>query len=530
MMNWFRKSFLVACWGCAFAAGISSAQNTDWRAGAPSPTASGPIGVSLGQPLPLSDAMPRPAGGIRQASFSTPHSFKTARGVSTGQTDGPGTLFLPPDREAVPPPKRLPIQVEPKRASQPESTSGIPVVDVDDQPKVVSERVVIVDGNTGKDLADNSWIMGSELNGGQRFYVAGEWLYWTARGFYLPPLVTTASPLDDPATRAALGLGTTRLLYGAENALNGLRPGARFTLGYNFDPDGVSAIEGNFFFLAPKKYTIIFGSDAFPVIGRPFFNLNTGGQDRELTTTPEFNQGTLHVRTANSLFGAEINKRTLLCCGCDYQVTGLVGFRYLDLSDRLGIDEYVTFTGNVPGVNGNPPVASAGDRVNVFDRFDTRNRFYGGQVGVAGNWGLGRWSLGGSVKLALGATQQSIDIDGGQTVTRANGAVQNFRGGLYALQSNIGNHSQTRFSVVPEFGLKIGCQLTDNLRLYAGYDFLYWHSVVRPGDQIDQTLDFNTIPNRGQDLPGVTQVRPRVPFHTSSFWAHGLNAGLEFRY
>jgi len=79
-------------------------------------------------------------------------------------------------------------------------------------------------------------------------------------------------------------------------------------------------------------------------------------------------------------------------------------------------------------------------------------------------------------------------------------------------------------------GLKVGYDLNDNVRIFAGYDFLYWSSVVRPGDQIDQTLDANRVPNAGGPFPAVNEVRPRVPFTTSSYWAHGFTGGLEFRY
>ena len=52
----------------------------------------------------------------------------------------------------------------------------------------------------------------------------------------------------------------------------------------------------------------------------------------------------------------------------------------------------------------------------VHDQFHTRNRFDGGQLGLAGNWNLcGRWFLGGSVKFALGNVNQTVDINGSTT-------------------------------------------------------------------------------------------------------------------
>jgi hypothetical protein len=57
--------------------------------------------------------------------------------------------------------------------------------------------------------------------------------------------------------------------------------------------------------------------------------------------------------------------------------------------------------------------------------------------------------------------------------------------------------------------------------------------VVRPGDQIDTALNVQQIPNFGATPPFVQPsniVRPIVPFATTSYFAHGVNAGLEWRY
>src|SRR5205823_3226983 len=120
-------------------------------------------------------------------------------------------------------------------------------------------------------------------------------------------------------------------------------------------------------------------------------------------------------------------------------------------------------------------------------------------------------------KLALGVTHQEINISGGQSLTNAAGTAQAL-GGLLALNSNIGDFSRDRFSVVPELGVNVGYNLTPNLRAFCGYNFLYWSSVVRPGDQIDRGLDITRPPNfaglqnRIEAVqPLVNQVRPAVP-------------------
>ena len=98
-----------------------------------------------------------------------------------------------------------------------------------------------------------------------------------------------------------------------------------------------------------------------------------------------------------------------------------------------------------------------------------------------------------------------------------------FTGGTSAFGFSLGA-ADTRPSLLTAY------DVNNNVRLYAGYDFLYWSSVVRPGDQIDLTLDANRIPNAGGPFPAVNQVRPRVPFTTTSYFAHGVSGGVELRY
>lgn len=133
------------------------------------------------------------------------------------------------------------------------------------------------------------------------------------------------------------------------------------------------------------------------------------------------------------------------------------------------------------------------------------------------------------MKIGLGDNHETIDIRGYQILTHANGTQQVFNGGLLALPSNSGHFQRDRFCVVPEIGVNLGYQVTENLKAYVGYNFLYWSNVVRPGDQIDRVLDINQIPNF-RTGPPAPQRRPLVPFKETSFWAQGVNFGLEYRY
>jgi hypothetical protein len=166
----------------------------------------------------------------------------------------------------------------------------------------------------------------------------------------------------------------------------------------------------------------------------------------------------------------------------------------------------------------------------VSDSFDTHNQFYGGQVGLDGEYYLGRFFLGLRGKVALGDTHETLNINGSQMITDAQGNLHVFRGGLLALQSNIGHFTRDRFAVVPEVGLTVGCQLTDQLRFTVGYNLLYWSEVIRPGEQIDRVIDETLIPNFGARHPPAGQNRPMVLFKQSDYWAQGLTFGLEYKY
>ncbi len=74
--------------------------------------------------------------------------------------------------------------------------------------------------------------------------------------------------------------------------------------------------------------------------------------------------------------------------------------------------------------------------------------------------------------------------------------------------------------------------LTSTVRVFAGYDFMYMSSVVRPGNQIDPNINLSQMgptPNHNPNTL-VGPASPGVPFASSNFWAQGVTFGIEFRY
>jgi len=381
-----------------------------------------------------------------------------------------------------------------------------------------------------------------------RFSVAAEYLLWWTKSDHVPVLLTTSTnPIDgNPATSldqfGILGQPSTVPVFGGSQLDRNPFSGFRILGSLWLDDESKEAFELGGFMLDQRSVDFSASSDHFSVLARPitatnpftFINpkppvLPPGSNFIQLISFPGLGVGSALVQAPSQLWGLEADYRCLLCCGSDcngsYRVDVLGGLRYLDLRESLAITE------NVDLVAG--PLAGSNELTK--DSFQTHNQFYGVQAGVAGEYRWGRLVLDGRAKLGVGSTQQEIDIEGSQVVRNANGTEEHFVGGLLAEPSNMGRFSRDRFSVVPELTGNIGYQVTNGIRAYVGYDFMYWSSVVRSGDQVDTVVDLNQIPNFTFPSSGVVAGpggfnRPMVTFQTRDYWAQGIHAGVELRY
>jgi hypothetical protein len=372
---------------------------------------------------------------------------------------------------------------------------------------------------------------------GPLLYASGEYLLWWIRDSHYPVLATTGQfHLNPPGTRppftgggGILGKPDTVILFGG-TVDNEERSGGRFTLG-GFLPCSKLGWEVGGFFLGERSTGFELAS-ATSLIARPFFNLGTGKEDVQTTVLPGISAGRLTIQTPSKLCGVDANLQCLLCCDCWHTIRLLGGFRYLNLEESLDIREDISFNGNVSTFFGQDFAFLNNAAAVVLDSFSTRNQFYGGQLGLATQWRLGTWTLDLFGKVGLGATQQRVSIDGSQVVDSPLIGRRDFRGGLLALSSNIGSYERSVFSVVPEAGVTVGKQFGSHTRLFAGYNFLFWSNVVRPGDQVDRSLNPNLIPNffnSGTGNPNPGQ-RPAFTFNETNFWAQGVTFGMEFSF
>jgi hypothetical protein len=240
--------------------------------------------------------------------------------------------------------------------------------------------------------------------------------------------------------------------------------------------------------------------------------------------------GRVRTEATSKLDGAAVRFKRLLCCssGCGFspiacgpvpsqsRIDATLGWRYYQLNEGLSIQEDLT------SLNTNNPGSFV-----LNDRFRTLNQFNGAELGVQWAGRRGYWSLDMLMRLGIGNTRQRVQIDGTTTTTQ-NGVTTAANGGLLAQRTNIGTYDRNQFGIAPELGATLGYQVTQHLRLTAGYSFIYWSNVVRPGDQIDTTVNPNLLPPENPTQTAF--LNPRFAFRETDYWVQGLSLGGEYRW
>jgi hypothetical protein len=364
-----------------------------------------------------------------------------------------------------------------------------------------------------------------------RGYVEVEQLMWWMSGMRVPTLATTSTT---PTGTGFLGMPGTTSLLGPGDFLGSYRDGFRLRAGAWLDDCSNWGLDGSFFILGQRNADAAFSYNQYGVITRPIFSPNPIpggatiiGETGEAVSLPGALAGVLTVHAQSVLFGADANLTSCLFRDCDSHAILFVGYRNLDLLESLKIDENIQVIGAGGGrIVTNDPIGSL---VAVQDRFGTQNCFNGGQIGATYERRWGNFDVDARASIAFGVTNQQLDISGFQTVTLPGRAAQSFRGGLLAVGPNLGDFSRDRFSVAPEMTLNFGYWITPNFKLYAGYNFLYWTDVIRPGEQIDRVVNLSYVPN-APPVGASNQVRPQALFAESNMLVHGVQIGLEWRW
>lgn len=373
-----------------------------------------------------------------------------------------------------------------------------------------------------------------------RLWFSGSYLYWWVKpGPTRTPLVTTGVAGDPPG---ALDEADTRILF--DDITYKPFNGARFAAGYAIDDFRQTSIEFGMFVLGGREdlFSLSSNDAGFPVISRPFFTTPPPvpflfpGEDVHSVSRPGLFAGGIAIDGNSDIFGMELNlTRSWVDIG-PFTVDVIMGARYLYLHEALTIRDQTTSIGGDLFLNGvfldNGAGESNGISVSLFDQFKTTNHFYGGQIGLRGEYNCGCWYILGKAKVALGYVTSRVGVSGTTTATLTDGTQLQATGGLLALSSNIGVHEDSDFAVQPEAEVTVGFNLTENIRVFAGYNFLYISKVLRPGDVIDNQINPALLPTADSTAFGVPggPANPGIRLDWTDFWAHGLHAGVAFHW
>jgi hypothetical protein len=335
----------------------------------------------------------------------------------------------------------------------------------------------------------------------------------------LPPLLTTSPAGTARDVAGELGRATTSVLLGGDQVFDDSQSGWEVNLGFWLDPVQGRAFTLRVLGLGPEETSLTASSDQFPILARPFLDIDAAEQSALLIGFPNFVDGRFRFKTDTEFYMVDGAADWPLCFTCGPVFRWQVGYRYARLNDDLMLQQATIARSTDTGV-------PLGTTVRMRDDFRTQNDFNGALLGIAGQKRQGCWSLELLARLGVGSTIGEASISG-RTVTAVPGAQQAVTsGGLLAQPTNDGVFRDARFAVMPELGAQLHYDMPCNLRFSFGYTFLYWSQVMRAADHID--LDVNPTVFPPNQLTGA--ARPRFDFEFSHYWAQGMNFGLEYRF
>lgn len=346
-------------------------------------------------------------------------------------------------------------------------------------------------------------------------------------GYETPSLVTT-SPAGTPASSiGVLGQPGTRTLLGGTNFGEEIRLGARVTAGWWFDDCRKIGLQTEFFALGNGDGNgddFRYSSDGDPSLARPFFNTDTGAQDSQLLAVPGLARGTIAFDTSSQIYSAAPSLRFNVCClstpcACSEiqrRTDFLIGYRYFQINEAFRAKEVLTPT------NGLYP---AGTRFELTDNIRTENEFHGIELGGDWMWQSGRLTWGLASKVALGQVERRVILDGSTRVVTPGILDETTPGGFYVRPENVGRYRDRDFAAIPQLRANIGYCVHRNVRVTAGYTFMYLSSAFRPSSFLQPTFAGSSLGD-----PAIIGTDPTFSPARQDVFLHGLTVGLLFNF
>jgi hypothetical protein len=335
-----------------------------------------------------------------------------------------------------------------------------------------------------------------------RILLSVDYLNWWLREGRLPVALTTSSQ----ASQGLLGKPDTQVLYGNQRlpTRHGDQfGGPRATLTGWFDSEHSFGFEMSAFFLERDSTHYRIDSDGSLLLARPYFNPDGSSASSVVAgqAPTGLRNGSFVGYSRIELFGEEANLTTELWSTEGFRLDLLGGARFLQMRDRSDF----TATGH-----------SLPDQATLFgseDHYRIANAYYGGQLGLRGEFSCGRWSLTTQGEIGIGGNVEKIR-EYGFSVFHTPNARAVTPVGLTVQANNTGAFERTALNMVASANLNLRYRVSDHVSIFGGYTFLLWNGVLRSGDQV------NTVVNPNPTAPSS------VPFRTDLFWAQGINAGL----
>lgn len=360
----------------------------------------------------------------------------------------------------------------------------------------------------------SDWFRPGILNGrAGGFWARAEYLYWDRTGMDLPPLVTT-SPSGTLRDDAGVFGGDSSVLLAGNDFLAEQESGGRYSIGFWWDHRRDVALAFTYMTLGDLDQTWSATSEQFPILARPFFNVDVGTEDARLLGFPGEVSGDIRINGSSSFQVFDIAIRRSFSRSARDPFFLSLGYRNAELNESFQIsDQSTSLTGAVQGTT-----------VAATDQFRTENQFHGVQFGLLTEYRMWYgWRLNVEGSVAFGQTDRTTTI-AGQTVTRtASGQTSTTSGGLLTQSSNSGTFDTDSFGVVHDLTLRARRHFHDGLSGMIGYGIYGWSNVGRAGEQIDRFVNPTQIP------PGTLTgpSRPAFTDLTNDFIAHGVTFGVE---
>jgi hypothetical protein len=358
----------------------------------------------------------------------------------------------------------------------------------------------------------------SERKPCDRLWGGAEYLLWWVQGQRVPALVTTSPPGTPIGQAGVLGLPGTSVLFGDTRMNDGGRSGVRLTIGMWLDDCRTCGVGGEFFILGNQGDNFSARSSGISsILARPFFNTLSQSPYAHLVSLDPRVFGSVSASVESQLLGASAFFRHPVCCGSDFSLEAIAGYRYLNLNERVTINESARTGEIAPGL----PVPQVSFL--LYDSFQTQTQFHGGDFGLAARLNSGRFSFSALGKVALGANIRDLTIAGSTGITVPGTPPASVDGGLLTV-GRTGHVSDSIFACVPELRLGVGYRVASGITLTAGYNLIWWSNVARAGDQIDLRVNPALLP------PAQSPAIATPAIRDTSIWIQGLAVGVMFNY